>query len=149
MLTTKYNSHSPTLKSILVITQTKTKAYQVTKFNQIILICKNSMSYGLLPFYSTQKDSDVHMVKHFNRIIKCDIKKSFDLLSPYRGRGCVKGQNICMHGVLCFILINLIYNMTTFRKESKLTFDPTQGFKGKCKSKIFANMLLYASFPLI
>ena len=39
MFTTKYKSHSPTLKSILGITQIITKAYQVTKFKQIILIC--------------------------------------------------------------------------------------------------------------
>ena len=44
MFTTKYKSHSPTLKSILGITQIITKAYQVTKFNQIILICTISMS---------------------------------------------------------------------------------------------------------
>ena len=36
------NSHSPTLKSILGITQIINKAYQVTKFNQIILICTMS-----------------------------------------------------------------------------------------------------------
>ena len=69
-------------------------------------------------------------------------KKSFYFLPQYKGHGCVKGQNICMHGVLCFILINLICNMTTFRKESKLTFWPHpkgQGYS-KCKIKIFANI---------
>ena len=30
--------------------------------------------------------------------------------------GCVKGQNICLHCALCFIPVNLICNMTTFRK---------------------------------
>ena len=44
MFTTKYKSHSPTLKSVLGITQFLTKAYQVTKFNQIILIRSISMS---------------------------------------------------------------------------------------------------------
>ena len=34
---TKYKSHSPTLKSILGITQIITKAYQLFEFNQIIL----------------------------------------------------------------------------------------------------------------
>ena len=38
MFTTKYKSHSPTLKSILGITQIITKAYQVNKFNQITFI---------------------------------------------------------------------------------------------------------------
>ena len=31
-------------------------------------------------------------------------------------------QNMCLHGALCFISINLICNMTTFRKEKKMTF---------------------------
>ena len=56
----------------------------------------------------------------------------FDLLNPYRGRGYVKGQNNCLNSVLCFIPFNLICNMTTFRKENKITFDPTPGVKGKC-----------------
>ena len=42
--TTKYKSHSPTLTFILCITQIITKAYLVTKFNQIILFCTISMS---------------------------------------------------------------------------------------------------------
>ena len=44
MFTTNYKSHSPQLKSFLGITQITTKAYQVTKFNQSILICTISMS---------------------------------------------------------------------------------------------------------
>ena len=56
----------------------------------------------------------------------------FDLLNPYRGQGYVKGQNNCLNSVLCFIPFNLICNMTTFRKENKITFDPTPGVKGKC-----------------
>ena len=48
----------------------------------------------------------------------------------------------------CFIPINLICNMTTFRKEN-WPFDPTPGVNGVCKGKIFASMLLYASFPFI
>ena len=45
MFTTKYKSNSPTLnKSILDIIQIITKAYQVTLFNQIKLICIISMS---------------------------------------------------------------------------------------------------------
>ena len=45
--------------------------------------------------------------------------------------------------------VNLTCNMATFRKEDKLTFDPTHGVNGKCESKQIADMLLYASFPLI
>ena len=41
----------------------------------------------------------------------------FDLLTPSGGCGCIKGQNICLHCVLCFIAVNLTCNMTTFRKE--------------------------------
>ena len=52
-------------------------------------------------------------------------KKCFDLLTPSSGRWCVKGKNICLHDVLCFIAVNLICNMTTFRKENKnWHFDP-------------------------
>ena len=35
-------------------------------------------------------------------------------MSPYRSQGCVKGQNICMHGVIYFILINLIMQHVHF-----------------------------------
>ena len=34
-------------------------------------------------------------------------------------------------------------------KKTNKPFDPTPGVMGKCKSKLFADMLLYASFPLI
>ena len=61
-----HKSHSPTPKSILGITKIITKAYQVTKFNQIILICTISMSAA---FYPTQKIRGVHNVKHFNCIM--------------------------------------------------------------------------------
>ena len=49
---------------------------------------------------------------------KTEVKqgKFFELISP-GGRGCVKGQNVCLHGALCAIPINLICNITTFRKE--------------------------------
>ena len=66
MFTTKYNSPSPTLKSILGITQIITKAYQVIKFNQIILIYTISMSDFYIP---TKKARGVHIVKHFNYIM--------------------------------------------------------------------------------
>ena len=38
MFTTNYNSHSPTVKSITGITLIITKAYQVTKYNQILYL---------------------------------------------------------------------------------------------------------------
>ena len=31
--------------------------------------------------------------------------------NPSRGGGYIKGQNICLHGVLCFIPVNLICNV--------------------------------------
>ena len=64
-------------------------------------------------------------------------KNCFDLLTPCMGGGCVQGQNICLNGVLCFIPINLICYMTTFRKEKKaLTLWPHPRVNGVCKGKI-------------
>ena len=46
-------------------------------------------------------------------------KKNLMALLPHaRGRGCVYGQNICLHSALCSILIDLICKMTSFRKRS-------------------------------
>ena len=57
-------------------------------------------------------------------------------------------QNIFLQGVLCVIPVNVICNMTSFRKD-KIPFDPIQGFKDvTCKGNIVASMLLYDSFPL-
>ena len=45
---------------------------------------------------------------------------------------------MCLHGALCSISFNLIWNMTTFRKKKKeyiLTSDPTPGFEGVCNDK--------------
>ena len=50
----------------------------------------------------------------------------------------VKGQTIFLPGVLCFVPINLICNMTTFRKKGDLFTQP------QSKVIIFASMLLYA-----
>ena len=108
---------------ILGITQFTTKAYQVTKFNQIILIFKIK-SLTSLPNPKGQGGAFCQTFKMHN--VMCTIpffrKKGFYLLSPYRNQGCVIGQNICMHGVKCFIIINLISNMPTFKKENKLAF---------------------------
>ena len=69
MFTTKYKSHSPTLKSILGITQIIAKAYQVTKFNQIIIICTISMS----DFFTQPKKSGVYIRSNI-LIAKCDMQ---------------------------------------------------------------------------
>ena len=68
-------------------------------------------NFNVWPIYATQKARDVHNVKYL--IAQFDVhhnflKKKNHLLCPYRSQMCVKGQNICMHGVLCLILINLI-----------------------------------------
>ena len=81
---------SPTLKSILGITQSITKANQVTKFNRIILTCTISMSDLL----SNQKGQECVYNQTFwlqNSICNITFFRFFDLLTPYRGRGCVKG----------------------------------------------------------
>ena len=66
---------------------------------------------------------------------------------PHLGVVDVIGQNICLHCVLCFIPVNLTFNLTTFRKDKNDLL--TQGFKGQCMCKTFASMLVNASFPLI
>ena len=53
------------------------------------------------------------------------INNYFDLLNTSRDLGWVKGQNICLPCVLCFIPINIICNMTIFRRK-KWPFDPTR-----------------------
>ena len=61
---------------------------------------------------------------------------------------CVRSR-FCLHVGLHFIPFNLICNMTTFREDKYLTFDPTTGVEGVCKDRIFLFMMLYAPFPLI
>ena len=65
MFTTKYKFHSPTLKSILGITQIITKAYQVQS-NYTYL-----HSFNVWHFYPTQKARGVHNVKQLNAIMLC------------------------------------------------------------------------------
>ena len=48
-------------------------------------------------------------------------KNCFDLLTLFGGWGCVQGQDMCVHGALCSIPFNSIYNMTPFSK--KMWFD--------------------------
>ena len=47
-------------------------------------------------------------------------RKNVIILLPYRRQWCVKGQNICMHGVICFILIDLIRQHYYFQKRKQL-----------------------------
>ena len=47
-------------------------------------------------------------------------KKCFYILSPYKSQWCVKGQNICMHGGICFILIDLIMQHDYFQKRKQI-----------------------------
>ena len=54
-----------------------------------------------------------------------------------------------LHGALFSIPFDLICNVTTIRRKSVLTFDPTPGVDGVCKDKKLAAMLLHASFRLI
>ena len=58
-------------------------------------------------------------------------------------------QGVTLHVGLHFFLFNLISNMTTFRKEKKMTFEPTPGVFGVCNDSIFAFIVLCAQFPLI
>ena len=52
-------------------------------------------------------------------------KKSFDLLTKPNGSRVRVRQNMCLHGALHSISINLICNMSTFRRKAVLT--PSQG----------------------
>ena len=47
-------------------------------------------------------------------------KKCFYILFPYRRQWCVKGQNICMYGVICFIVFDLIMQHNYFQKRKQL-----------------------------
>ena len=130
MFTTKYKSHSPTLKSIFGVTQIITKVYQVTKFNQIITICTISMS----DLFTQSKRLGMCIMSNI-LIAKCDVyhnllqkKIRFYLLSPYRSQWCIKGQNICTHGVICCILINFIMLHDYFQKSKQINIlTPPQG----------------------
>ena len=63
-------------------------------------------------------------------------------------RMCVRTE-MCMHSALCYILFNLICNLTTFSKEFFfLLFEPIWGL-GVCKNGISACMVLCVTFPFI
>ena len=72
-------------------------------------------------------------------------KKCFDILTPSRSPGWVKGQNIgCMAFYASFLLI--WYAIWLLSEKNFLTFWP---LKGVYKGKIFTSVLLYASLSLI
>ena len=81
----------------------------------------------------------------------------FYLLAPYRSQGCLKGQIMCMHGVICFILINLIMQHAYFQKIKQINLlTPLQGssvsvrakYLLKCYCKLIPFYLIrYATWP--
>ena len=56
---------------------------------------------------------------------------------------------MCLHGALCSVPINLICNMTTFRKKKSFYLLIPSGDGGVCKDRICAYMVLYCTFHLI
>ena len=62
---------------------------------------------------------------------------------PNRIQGCVKGQNICMHGVICFVLVDLIMEHDYFQKRKQINIlTPQEGPMVSVIAKKLANMLL-------
>ena len=122
MLTAKYNSHSSTFKAILGITQVITKGLSSHLVQSKYTYLHNSMS----DFFTQPKRPGVCIILNI-LIALCDVhhdhlqEKGFYLLYPYRSQGCVEGQNICMHGVICFIQINLIMQHDYFQKRKRIT----------------------------
>ena len=121
----------------------------ITKVNQVTIVQSNYtylyiLMSDLLP---NPKDQGCGLGQTFqlhNMICNTTFLKRecFDLVTPHRGRVCVKGHTTCLHGVLCFISINLIWGMTTFQKKH---FDPTPG----SRVSVRANYLLYMTVCFI
>ena len=64
------------------------------------------------------------------------LQNFFYHLSPKRSRGCVKGQNICMHGVICFILNNMLMQQDYFQKRKQTNrLTPYQGSRISLRAK--------------
>ena len=86
----------------------------------------------------------VSMQHHFQK------RKIFELLTPpQRTRVCVRTEYL-LSWCSMLILFNLICNITTLKKVF-LTLTPppgSPGVEGLFVGKIFATMLLHASFPL-
>ena len=58
---------------------------------------------------------------------------------------------MCMNCALCSIPFYLICIMTTFSKKNVLTFDPTPGAEGVCKTEYeheWCSMLHFHSFDM-
>ena len=68
-------------------------------------------------------------------------KKSFWFFTSPEGRGCIQGQNMCLHDAMCSIPLYLKCSMITFRKNV-LTIWP----RGVCKDRICACLVLYVPF---
>ena len=116
------NPISQTPKSILGITQTITKTYLVTMFNQNIFICTMSMS----DLFNLPKPSGVSI----RSSILLNLHNVLNVFPCILISNMTFRKNVltyCIHSVLCFILISLICNMTSFRKERKLTIRPLKG----------------------
>ena len=91
--------------------------------------------FNVWPIYPTERAGSVHNVKHFKPQSSSE-KKMFYFLSQYRSQGCVKGQNIYMHGVICFILINLIMQHDYFQKSKEINLlIPPQGSRVSVRAK--------------
>ena len=96
----------------------------------------------------------LHNVLHFFHLnFICNLtffrKKLFWPFHPIqRLRVCKRAEHLLAWG---FMLHSIYFDMQHyyFQKRKKWPFYPTPGAKGKCYSKIFANMVLYASFDLI
>ena len=73
-------------------------------------------------------------------------KKGFYLLFPYRSQGCVEGQNICMHGVICFILIKFIMQHDYFQKRNQINLlTPPQRSRISVRAKHL--LICYCKLP--
>ena len=137
MFTTKYKSHSLTPKSILCITQIITKAFKSLSSIKLYL----SAQFQCLTFLPNQKGQGCAYCQTFElHNAMCTIlsseKKRFYLLSPYWSQECVKGQNICLHGVIYFVLINLIMQHDYFQKGKQINYvTPSQGSRVSVRAK--------------
>ena len=99
-------------------TQIITKAYQATKFDQILQI----FTIQYVTFSSEPKARGVHNVKHFNCIMWYAphlLQIFLNIVSPYRRKGCVNEQDICMNCAIYSILINFIIYHVSFQEKQQ------------------------------
>ena len=156
MLTIKYKSHfSNTLVHLGYHSDHNHRLpidYQFTKFNQNILTCTISMS----DLFIQPKMSGVCLRSNLHNVLQvftvnliCKWPTSEKKLTfwPHLGAvGVYKGRIFACIVFSASFSLNSTCNMTTYRK--KWSFDPP-GVKDVCKSKTFACIKLYASFPFI